>query len=143
MPVHFWIIHSGSEKMYNVGRQIGRLCCSKHALPRFIIIRGTCVEQKLSASKLCEKDCDRLTGTQRLETVSCPTQSAGALVYFNHLSQARTPDQEQLPDLSLVKAMLQDELTALSFEDLGKSSSCCHNIKIALPAFWRLRNAFS
>jgi hypothetical protein len=51
--------------------------------------------------------------------MSWTARSAEVVEMFIRLSQARD-SAEVLPDLSLVKALLQEEIVNLSFEDLGK-----------------------
>jgi hypothetical protein len=101
--------------MIHYGRALVRLSCLQFqtVVPRFTVVPSCCLAYKPSAALLCERPevCE-----QRSEP---PDRTAEVLNSFVRLSECRRT-ADDMPDLSQVKTRLREQLTALSFQQLGK-----------------------
>jgi len=99
--------------MIHYGKVLVRLSCLQPVVPRFAIVPSCSLAHKPSPALLCESPevCE-----QRSEP---PDRTAEVVNSFVRLSECRRT-AEDMPDLSQVKIRLREQLTALSFQQLGK-----------------------
>ncbi len=100
--------------MLKYGRLLGRLCERRPQVLRFAVVRGSCADQKLATSTA-----EAVVCSQQQPLASASSGTAEVVDNFVRLAETCRHDGD-LPDLSLVKARLEQELSALSFEQLGK-----------------------
>lgn len=111
--------------MLNNVRLLTKMLFRQPVIPRFA--RGTCADQAISLLR----PCDRTDGYSQHQSMApeplgshtdslvSSARSADVVNHFFQLSQTHN-HEEELPDFSVVKAKLKEELATLSFEDLGK-----------------------
>jgi hypothetical protein len=97
--------------MIHYGRALVRLSCLQPVVPRFAVLPSCSLASKTAL--LCERPdvC-----AQRSEP---PDRTAEVVNSFVRLSECRRT-ADDMPDLSQVKTRLGEQLTALSFQQLGK-----------------------
>jgi hypothetical protein len=97
--------------MIHYGRALVRLSCLHPVVPRFAVLPSCSLASKTAL--LCERpdECE-----QRSEP---PDRTAEVVNSFVRLSECRRT-ADDIPDLSRVKTRLGEQLTALSFQQLGK-----------------------
>jgi hypothetical protein len=106
--------------MIHYGRALVRLSCLQPVVPRFAVVPCCSLAHKQSSALLCERPdvC-----AQRSEPLD---RTAEVVNSFVRLSECRRT-ADDMPDLSQVKTRLGEQLTALSFQQLGKMASIhCH-----------------